>query len=78
MFSIVPMNNGVFTLPDSDSDGNGCDCFLRKSVQWTYADSKADSYSDADGYCTQFDTNIGTDKVIFIVNLYSESPSESV
>ena len=58
---------GVFTLSDSDSYavsetncyGIGCYCFLKKSVQWTYANS----YSNTDGYCTQFDTNISTSKV---------------
>ena len=48
--------NGVLTLPDCDSYadseidsyGIGCYCFLKKSVQWTYANS----YSNADGHCT--------------------------
>ena len=41
---------------------------LPRSI-WTYSDSVqncfhwtySDSYSDADGYCTQFDTSISTD-----------------
>ena len=45
---------------DSHSYGVGCYCFLKRSVHWTYTDS----YSDADGYCTQFDTDISTNKVI--------------
>ena len=59
-----PLSYGVFPLLDSDSyddsDGIGCYCFLKKSVHWTYVDS----YSDADGYCTQFETDISTNKVI--------------
>ena len=57
---------GVFPLPDSDSyadsdsNANGCsnanDCF-----HWTYTDS----YSDPNGYCTHFDTDMDTDKVEF-------------
>ena len=58
-------------LPDSDTEtdsyGIGCYCFLKKSVQWTYADS----YSEADGYCIQFDTDIDTDKV-FLNNFQIE------
>ena len=29
------------------------------------AEPMSDSYSDSNGYCTQFDTDIGTDKVEF-------------
>ena len=48
-----------YTDSETDSYGIGCYWFLKKSVQCTYTDS----YSDADGYCPQFDTDIGTDKV---------------
>ena len=46
------------------------------------SESYADSYSDADGYCTQFDTNISTDrwvfKVIFLVHLHrNDHPNQS-
>ena len=72
----------VFKLPDSDpytnsdshSYGIGCYCFLKKSVQWTYADSYGDSYSDTDWYCTQFDTDISN----FHCDFASEWPLESV
>ena len=69
----------MFTLLDSDSyddsDGIGCYCFFKKmSVQyWTYVDS----YSDANGYCTQFDTDISTNKVIFKVIFHIKFVSES-
>ena len=38
--------------------------FLRRVYSWAYANS----YSDADGYCTQFDTDISTDKGVFKEN----------
>ena len=63
----------MFTLPDPDSYadsetesfGIGCHCFLKKSVHLTLADSYSVLYSGADRYCTQFDTDIGTDEVNF-------------
>ena len=57
----------VFPLPDSDSysnsDWNGWYINVQNCFHWTYSDS----YSDADGYCTQFDTDIHTNKVVFEV-----------
>ena len=69
--------NGVFTLIDTDSNGIGFYCYLKKRVQW--ADSDACSDSDAYGYCIRICTNIGTDNVefsaIFIVTSIGFGPS---
>ena len=58
--------NGVFPLPDSDSYTDSYEIGFNDNVQncfhWTYFDSYSDSYFDANGYCTQFDTDIGTDR----------------
>ena len=59
---------GVFLLPDSDSythsysdsDSNGWYNNVQNCFHWTYSDS----FSDTDGYFTQFDIDIGTDKVV--------------
>ena len=64
---------GVFSLPDSDSytdsDSDSYEIGFNDNVKncfcWTYTDSYCNSYSDFNGYCTQFGTNIGTDKVEF-------------
>ena len=52
-------------------------CFIKKSIHLTLADSYSVLYSGADKYCTQFDTDIGTDEVnffnvIFIATFASE------
>ena len=60
---------GVFALPNSnscadsytDSDVNGLYDNVQNCLHWTYTDS----YSDSNGFCTQFGTNISTDKVEF-------------
>ena len=44
-----------------DADLNGYYNNVQNCFHWTYSDS----YYDADGYYTQFDTNIGTNKVVF-------------
>ena len=73
--------NGVFTLPDSDADAdfytdshdNGLLVNVQRCLHWTYSNS----YSDADGYCTQFGTDISTDKVVFKTDFHCYFASES-
>ena len=55
----------MFPLPDSNSyadfDANGCNSNKQNCFHWTYTDS----YSDSNGYCTHFDTDVSTDKAEF-------------
>ena len=54
-----------FHCPTPDSYTNSYKIGFNDNVQncfhWTYTNS----YSDSNGYCTLFDTPIGTDKVEF-------------
>ena len=49
---------------DTDTDRILWYCYVKNSVQSTDTDACTDC--DADGYCTQFGTNIRTNKVEFI------------
>ena len=74
--------NGVFTLLDTVTCANTNTDRVRlyscveTSIQWNDTGSCTDT--DADGYCTQFGTYIGTDKVKFRLIFTSVSPSVSV
>ena len=59
----------MFTLPDTDTDTEriGVYYYVKNSVLWS--DTDACTNSDVDGYCTQFGTYIGTEKMEF--NLFS-------
>ena len=59
----------MFTLTDTDSgaDSNriGFYCYVKNRIQRNDIDTDACTDSNADGYCTRFGTNIGTDEVEF-------------
>ena len=56
--------DGVFTLPDSDSYTDSYSDSYEMGPVIMCRTVSTDSYSDADVYCTQFDTDIGTYKVV--------------
>ena len=57
--------NGVFPLPDSDSHADSDAYGYNSNMQNCFHRAYTDSYSDSNRCHTNFDTDIGTDKVEF-------------